>query len=257
MAWSASTSESASESGKRRLPALFSPRAGREEYPESAVVTQLHPDRFVAERQNMVETQLRGRGIRDERVLSAMARLPRHEFVEPCYRDQAYEDYPLPIAAGQTVSQPYMVALMLEALHLEASSRVLEIGTGSGYQTALLAELAAHVYSVERQAQLAREAEARLSRLGLTNVTLRIADGSKGLPDYAPFDAIVVSAATSQIPTPLFDQLREGGRMIIPIGPPEAQELQLVRKAQGKPRITLREGCRFVPLISSEPGSEA
>jgi protein-L-isoaspartate(D-aspartate) O-methyltransferase len=213
------------------------------------VATQLHPDRFLVERQNMVETQLRARGIRDEGLLRAMATVPRHEFVEPRYRDQAYEDHPLPIGAGQTVSQPYIVALMLEILQLEPSSKVLEIGTGSGYLTALLARLSAHVYSVERHPQLAREAEDTLSRLGFSNITVLVGDGSKGLPEHAPFDAIVVSAAASQIPAPLLDQLREGGRMIIPVGPSEAQELQLIQKREGKPLITVLEGCRFVPLI--------
>jgi protein-L-isoaspartate(D-aspartate) O-methyltransferase len=211
--------------------------------------TQLQPDRFLVERRNMVEAQLRGRGIRDPRLLKAMATVPRHEFVEPRYREQAYEDHPLPIGSGQTVSQPYIVALMLQVLQLEPASRVLEIGTGTGYQTALLAQLAAHVYSVERHPQLAREAEAILSRLGYRNVTVLVGDGSKGLPEHAPFDAIVVSAAASQIPAPLFDQLGEGGRMIIPVGPSEAQELQLIQKREGKPLITVLDGCRFVPLI--------
>jgi protein-L-isoaspartate(D-aspartate) O-methyltransferase len=199
----------------------------------------------------MVETQLRARGIRDERLLAAMGRVPRHEFVDPRYRDQAYEDHPLPIGAGQTVSQPYIVALMLERLDLQPSSRVLEIGTGSGYLTALLAELAEQVYSIERHAQLAHQAEETLSRLNVTNVVVRVGDGSKGLPEYAPYDAIIVSAAASQVPPALFEQLQEGGRMIIPVGPPEAQELQLVRKREGKPLISVLEGCRFVPLISS------
>ena len=205
----------------------------------------------------MVETQLRARGIRDERLLTAMSEVPRHEFVEAQYRNQAYEDHPLPIGAGQTVSQPYIVALMLELLRLEPSSKVLEIGTGSGYQTAILAKLAAHVYSVERHAELAREAQKNLSRLGLANVTVVVGDGAQGLPVFAPFDAIVVSAAAGEIPGPLFTQLREGGRMIIPVGPPEVQELQLVRKREGKPLITLLDGCRFVPLVSggASPGS--
>jgi protein-L-isoaspartate(D-aspartate) O-methyltransferase len=199
----------------------------------------------------MVETQLRARGIRDERLLGAMARVPRHEFVDPRYRDQAYEDHPLPIGAGQTVSQPYIVALMVERLSLQPSSIVLEIGTGSGYLTALLAELAQHVYSIERHPQLARQAEQTLTHLGVTNVTVLVGDGSKGLPEHAPYDAIIVSAAASQVPPALFEQLREGGRMIVPVGLPEAQELQLVRKREGKPLITVLEGCRFVPLISS------
>jgi len=199
----------------------------------------------------MVETQLRARGIRDARLLLAMEHVPRHEFVEARYRDQAYEDHPIPIDAGQTVSQPYIVALMLEILQLEPRSNVLEIGTGSGYQTAVVAEISAHVYSVERHPQLACQAQQTLSRLGYTNLTLRVGDGGRGWAEYAPFDAIVVSAAATQIPAPLFDQLREGGRMIIPVGPHEGQELQLVRKRQGEPLINLREGCRFVPLISS------
>jgi protein-L-isoaspartate(D-aspartate) O-methyltransferase len=221
------------------------------------VVSQTQPDHFVIARQNMVETQLRARGIRDERLLNAMSEVPRHEFVEPQYRSQAYEDHPLPIGAGQTVSQPYIVGLMLELLRLEPSSKVLEIGTGSGYQTAILAKLAAHVYTVERHAELAREAEKNLSWLGLANVTVVVGDGAQGLPVFAPFDAIVVSAAAGEIPGPLFTQLREGGRMIIPVGPPEVQELQLVRKREGKPLLTLLDGCRFVPLVSggASPGS--
>ena len=221
------------------------------------VVSQTQPDHFVIARQNMVETQLRARGIRDERLLSAMSEVPRHEFVEPQYRNQAYEDHPLPIGAGQTVSQPYIVGLMLELLRLEPSSKILEIGTGSGYQTAILAKLAAHVYTVERHAELAREAEKNLSWLGLANVTVVVGDGAQGLPEFAPFDAIVVSAAAGEIPGPIFTQLREGGRMIIPVGPPEVQELQLVRKREGRPLITLLDGCRFVPLVSggASPGS--
>jgi protein-L-isoaspartate(D-aspartate) O-methyltransferase len=210
-----------------------------------------YPDRFALERQHMVETQLRARGIRDERLLGAIAHVPRHEFVDPRYRDQAYEDHPLPIGAGQTVSQPYIVALMVERLSLQPSSIVLEIGTGSGYLTALLAELAQHVYSIERHAQLARQAEQTLTHLGVTNVTVLVGDGSKGLPEHAPYHAIIVSAAASQVPPALFEQLREGGRMTVPVGLPEAQELQLVRKREGKPLITVLEGCRFVPLISS------
>jgi len=215
------------------------------------VTTEPKLDRFTLERQKMVEGQLRARGIRDARVLRAMEIVPRHEFVEPRYRDQAYEDHPLPINAGQTVSQPYIVALMLEILQLEPSSRVLEIGTGSGYQTAVLAAISDHVYSVERHPQLAHEARETLLRLGFTSPILNVGDGAEGLPEYAPFDAVVVSAAAKHIPAPLFDQLREGGRMIIPVGSHEAQELQLVRKREGKPLITMLEGCRFVPLISS------
>jgi protein-L-isoaspartate(D-aspartate) O-methyltransferase len=209
-------------------------------------------DPFLAQRRSMVESQLRARGIRDERVLAAMFRVPRHEFVSAEYRDQVYEDHPIPIGEGQTLSQPYIVAVMLEALALDPSDTVLEIGTGSGYQTALLAELAKQVYSVERHASLAHDARATLARLGYSNVEVALGDGSHGLAERAPFDAIVVSAAAPQIPPPLFEQMREGGRMVIPVGPAHAQELQLVRKQAGKLIVANLEGCRFVPLIGSE-----
>ena len=215
-----------------------------------AAETQI--DSFLTQRRSMVESQLRARGIRDERVLAAMFRVPRHEFVSEEHREQVYEDHPIPIGEGQTISQPYIVAIMLEALALDPSDTVLEIGTGSGYQTALLAELVRQVYSVERYASLARAAQATLARLGFNNVEVILGDGSHGLPDRAPFDAIVVSAAAPQIPPPLFEQLREGGRMVIPVGPAHAQELQLVRKHNGHAVVTVMEGCRFVPLIGSE-----
>jgi protein-L-isoaspartate(D-aspartate) O-methyltransferase len=206
-------------------------------------------DGFTALRQEMVESQLRARGVQDERVLQAMARVPRHRFVAETYWNQAYEDHPLPIGEEQTVSQPYIVAVMLEALALSSSDNVLEIGTGSGYQTALLAELSRFVYSMERHSRLAREAEQRLAQLHYTNVKVFVGDGSKGLPDNAPFDGIVVSAAAPQVPPLLFAQLREGGRMVIPIGPPDIQELQLIGKREGHPVMRRLEGCRFVPLV--------
>jgi protein-L-isoaspartate(D-aspartate) O-methyltransferase len=211
-------------------------------------------DPYAEQRRRMVDTQLWSRGIRDDRVLQAMARVPRHEFVSPEYRTQAYEDHPLPIAGGQTISQPFIVALMLEHLRLDSGETVLEIGTGSGYQTALLAELAAKVYSMERHAPLAVTAEDALRRLGYSNITIVTGDGTQGLPNQAPFDAIIVSAAASSVPPPLFKQLAEGGRMIIPVGSEDAQELQLVRKVENQPQIARLEGCRFVPLI---PGREA
>ncbi len=213
------------------------------------VAAELHPDRFAVERRRMVEKQLLDRGIRDQRLLDAMAAIPRHEFVEERYRDQAYADHPLPIAADQTISQPYIVALMLELLNLDPGSKVLEIGTGSGYQTALLARIAGSVFSMERHVELAQQAAKILSRIGSVNARVVTGDGSRGLVEHAPYDAIIVSAAASEIPPPLFEQLREGGRMIIPVGPPEAQELQLVRKVGGKALTTVMEGCRFVPLI--------
>jgi len=216
------------------------------------MTAQAQVDSYFAHRRSMVESQLRARGIRDQRVLAAMLRVPRHEFVSADHRQQAYEDHPIPIGEDQTLSQPYIVALMLEALALNPSDLVLEIGTGSGYQTALLSELTRQVYSVERHAPLARTAEEMLTRLGCNNVKVLVGDGSRGLVEFAPFDAIVVSAAAPQIPDPLFEQLREGGRMVIPVGPAHAQELQLVRKQAGQLKVINLEGCRFVPLIGIE-----
>lgn len=209
-------------------------------------------DVFTPLRRSMVESQLRARGIRDERVLQAMARVPRHEFVPERVRNQAYEDHPLPIGEDQTISQPYIVALTLEALALRPSDRVLEVGTGSGYQTALLAELTQHVYSVERQEALARGATSTLARLGYSSVTASVGDGSEGLRESAPFDAIAVSAAGPHIPAALFEQLREGGRLVIPVGRPQAQQLQLVEKQAGQAIVTNLGGCAFVPLIGSQ-----
>lgn len=209
-------------------------------------------DRFAVERRRMVAEQLRARGIKDERVLAAMDRVPRHLFVEKDNQEEAYADHPLPIGDGQTVSQPLIVAMMLEALVLTGTEKVLEVGTGSGYQTALLAELGREVYSVERSEVLARIAEERLRDLGYTGVTVAIGDGSLGLPERAPFDAIVVSAAAPEIPKALLEQLREDGRLAIPVGPAHSQQLQVVRKEEGRAIITNLEGCRFVPLIGEQ-----
>ena len=207
---------------------------------------------FSAERNRMVQSQLRQRGVRDQRVLDAMTRVPRHQFVPERYQAQAYEDHPIPIGFGQTISQPYIVALMLEALSLQPTDTVLEVGTGSGYQTALLAELAARIYSIERHAPLAENAAAVLRSLGYTNATMVVGDGSKGLPQHAPFDAIIVSAAAPQVPLALFHQLAESGRMIVPVGPSDAQELQLITKQDRELVVSHLEGCRFVPLIGGE-----
>jgi len=201
------------------------------------------------QREEMVRMQLVGRGIRDARVLDAMRRVPRDEFVPEAYRDAAYEDHPLPIGEEQTISQPYIVAVMLGQLALQASDRVLEIGAGSGYVTALLAVLCAEVYSVERHAALAGGAEATLRRLGYLNVRIRVGDGRLGWVEYAPFDAVLVSAATAEMPPSLFAQLREGGRMILPVGPASSQELQLITKGGGQAAVKILEGCRFVPLV--------
>ncbi len=207
------------------------------------------PDSLQRQREKMVRVQLAERGIRDLRVLDAMRNVPRHEFVPESFRQEAYEDHPLPIGEGQTISQPYIVAAMLEHLGLQSTDRVLEVGTGSGYVTALLSLLCAEVYSVERHAQLAASAESTLHRLKYRNVKIRVGDGIQGWAEYAPFDAILVSAATPEMPPALFDQLREGGRMVVPVGPPFSQELQLIRKVDGQPEVNILEGCRFVPLV--------
>lgn len=203
-------------------------------------------------RLQMVDLQLRQRGIADERVLAAMQRVPRHEFASARYRDQAYQDHPLPIGEGQTISQPYMVALMLEALRLSPTDKVLEVGTGSGYVTALLAELTREVVSIERHPTLAERARMVLSDLGYKNVTVITGDGTSGYRQRAPYDAIIVSAAAAQLPRFLLEQLADGGRMIIPVGREDTQQLQFVEKRDGQAHITLRELCRFVPLISDD-----
>lgn len=209
-------------------------------------------DAYLQQRRLMVEEQLRARGIRDERVLDAMARVPRHEFVPPEYRDEAYEDHPLPIGEGQTISQPFVVAAMLEALALRPEDLALEVGTGSGYETAVLAELVRTVHSIERIASLAERAREVLARLGYSNVIVAHGDGSQGLPEAAPFDAIVVSAAAPHVPESLMDHLRDGGRLVIPVGSGFAQELQLVRKIGDSSTVLYLDGVRFVPLIGRE-----
>ena len=200
----------------------------------------------------MVATQLRDRGISDARVLAAMSRVPREKFIPVEYRARAYEDHPLPIGEEQTISQPYVVAIMLEALAIAASDKVLEIGTGSGYVTALLAEMAAQVFSIERHAALAEGALSRLAELGYANVRVITGDGTLGLPHHAPFDAILVSAAAPEIPPALLAQLAEGGRMIVPVGGFDSQQLYFVRKIAGQLQVSIREAVRFVPLIADE-----
>ena len=206
-------------------------------------------EQYRIQREKMVGAQLVDRGIRDARVLEAMRTVPRHEFVPESLRSGAYEDHPLPIGEGQTISQPYIVAAMLQHMVLRPTDRVLEVGTGSGYVTALLSMLVAEVYSVERQGLLATTARSRLQRLEYHNVSIRIGDGSLGWPEHAPFDTILVSAATAEVPRAWFAQLTEGGRMIVPVGPPACQELQLIRKIEGRSETQVLEGCRFVPLV--------
>jgi len=213
-------------------------------------------DRFEAPRRKMVDSQLRSRGIRDQRVLAAMELVPRHLFVSEDQQREAYEDRPLGIAEGQTVSQPYIVAVTLDALAIPGGARVLEIGTGSGYQAALLAQLASAVYSVERYPLLAEQARVRLSELGYTNVTVVVGDGSQGLLQHAPYDAIAVSAAAPEIPESLLSQLADPGRMVIPVGPASGQRLELVSRQGGQITVTTLEACRFVPLIGKNAYSD-
>jgi protein-L-isoaspartate(D-aspartate) O-methyltransferase len=197
----------------------------------------------------MIETQIRKRGIADPRVLGAMAAVPRHEFVPAQFRAAAYADKPLPIGEGQTISQPFMVAAMTQALELTGPERVLEIGTGSGYQAAVLSMLASEVFSVESRTPLALAAQERLTRLGYANVHVHNGDGSAGLPDAAPYDAILVTAAAPGIPSVFTGQLREGGRLVIPVGDQDNQNLVQARLREGKLRSRTLLGCRFVPLL--------
>jgi protein-L-isoaspartate(D-aspartate) O-methyltransferase len=206
------------------------------------------------DREAMVERQLKRRGIRDERVLDAFRTVPREAFVGPAVERAAYEDTPLPIGEGQTISQPYVVALMVEALEVRPTDRVLEVGAGSGYAAAILSRLAGRVYAVERNRRLAEGARDRLGRLGYDNIEIRVADGTLGWPEAAPFDAILVSAGGPGMPTPLLDQLAPGGRLVIPIGRPREQTLFRVTRVrgQGSRDEWLREDLgpvMFVPLI--------
>jgi protein-L-isoaspartate(D-aspartate) O-methyltransferase len=206
-------------------------------------------DSFFLARQCMVAVQLRRRGIQDERVLEVMARVQREEFVPTEARSRAYDDEPLPIGGGQTISQPYMVAVMTATLRLNANDRVLEIGTGCGYQTAILSSLSKEVYSVEIRPDLARAAAERLEKLGYANVHVHCGDGSAGLPESAPYDAIVITAAAPLLPEPLLQQLAEGGRLAAPVGDPSHQNLVCVRKHANALAYEWHEGCRFVPLL--------
>lgn len=207
---------------------------------------------YDAERSNMVDQQILNRGIRNARVLDAMRSVERHHFVPEQYRHMAYSDRPLPIGYQQTISQPYIVALMTDYLNLKEGEKVLEIGTGSGYQAAVLAELVGQVYSVEIVEELAHRARKALDELGYDNVHVRIGDGYKGWEEQAPYDAIIVTASPSDIPPPLKDQLAEGGRMVIPVGGPVFQKLVLLRKKDGKVKQTDVTSVRFVPMVDEE-----
>ncbi len=203
---------------------------------------------LASERQRMVQEQLMSRGVRDERVLAAMNKVPREEFVPQDSRAASYTDQPLPIGYGQTISQPYIVAFMTEQLRPSSSDRVLEIGTGSGYQAAILAELVSEVYSIEIVGPLAKDAEGTLQRLGYKNVHVKVGDGYKGWPEEAPFDAIIVTCAPDKVPQPLVDQLKDGGRMVIPVGDRFAQELYLLEKKNGQLKQSATLPVRFVPM---------
>jgi len=214
-------------------------------------------DKYKKQRKRMVETQLKTRDIYDDRVLKAMETIPRHLFVDEGLMEQAYNDNPLPIDAHQTISQPYIVALMTQALELKPTDRVLEIGTGSGYQAAVLAELGfVDVYSVEIIPELAQRAAAQLRELGYSNVQTKQGDGYYGWKEYAPFDAIIVTAAPDHLPSPLVDQLKEGGRLVIPIGPPGGyQSLWKFVKQNGELKAYNLGGVSFVPLTGGEPSA--
>jgi protein-L-isoaspartate(D-aspartate) O-methyltransferase len=208
-------------------------------------------DALTAARERMVQTQLVARGISDAKVLYAMGKVPRHLFVEDALQNQAYGDFPLPIGDQQTISQPYIVAFMTEALKLAGEEKVLEIGTGCGYQAAILAELAPEVYSIERLHTLASRARRILGSLRYFNVKIKVGDGTLGWPEEAPFDAIMVTAAAPGIPRPLLDQLAMGGRLVIPVGDRESQTLDVVTKTPEGLQHDYRGGCRFVKLIGS------
>jgi len=206
-------------------------------------------DERTEERSRMVETQIAARGVKDERVLSAMRSVPRHLFVPAAYRDVAYSDCPLPIGRGQTISQPYIVAVMTELLALKPEDRVLEIGAGSGYQAAILANLAGAVISIERISEVAEMARENLSRSGIGNVEIITGDGTIGYPEQAPYDAVLITAATPEVPPPLIDQLAEGGRLVAPVGSRDLQELVRITKKKDQAVREFFGGVVFVPLL--------
>jgi protein-L-isoaspartate(D-aspartate) O-methyltransferase len=200
-------------------------------------------------RKRMVEEQLICRGIKDQRVLDAFYKVERHKFIPEDIRMSAYADFPVPIGEGQTISQPYIVALMTECLDLTGGQKVLEIGTGSGYQTAILAELTQEVYSIERFESLIERAQAVLGESGYVNVKIKLGDGTLGWPELAPFDRIIITAASPKIPAPLTEQLKENGNLILPLGESFSQVLTLVKKRKGRLESNQICGCVFVPLV--------
>jgi protein-L-isoaspartate(D-aspartate) O-methyltransferase len=204
------------------------------------------------ERIRMVDEQLRGRDIADERVLAAMERVPRELFVPPELRDRAYADAALPIGSGQTISQPYMVARIVEELGLDGDEKVLDVGTGSGYQAAVLAQLGEQVHSIERIPELAEQARRNFEAAGVDNVAVHVGDGSRGLPQEAPFDAIAVAAAAPEFPQALYEQLKTGGRLVVPVGRRQGQRLEVIVRSPEGPAVLRSVPCRFVPLVGEE-----
>jgi len=205
--------------------------------------------KYIVLRDKMIRQQLVGRGLKNEKVIEAFYRVPRHYFTDQALPDQAYGDHPLPIGEGQTISQPYIVALMTDALNLEGSERVLEVGTGSGYQAAILAELVKEVYTIERIAELQEKAKKALDSIGYSNINYKVGDGTKGWPEKAPFDGIIITAATNKVPNSLLQQLDTGGNLVAPVGSKTEQELMvLTRHEDGLEEQSLGR-CRFVPLL--------
>ena len=213
-------------------------------------------DSYATSRARMVEEQLKSRGIDHEMTLKAMSEVPRHLFVEDAMRARAYGDYPLPISSGQTISQPYIVAQMTQLLHLKGHERVLEIGTGSGYQAAILSRICKRVYTIERINRLLAEARKVFDQLRYYNIVAKLDDGTTGWPDHAPFDAIITTAGGPEIPPPLVEQLADNGRLIIPVGNQDVQELQLLTKNDGKITIERLDKVRFVDLIGKHGWAE-
>jgi protein-L-isoaspartate(D-aspartate) O-methyltransferase len=211
---------------------------------------------FEKRRRLMVEEQILARGVADKKVIQTMLKVPRHHFVEEAMSESAYGDFPLPVGNGQTISQPYMVAIMTEKLELDEDSIVLEIGTGSGYQTAILAEICERVFTIERIRELEKRARLKLEELGYTNIAFKIGDGTLGWSKFAPYDGILITAAAPKVPELLFSQLKEGGRMVIPLGNSFSQVLTVVRKEDGEKVEERYFGCTFVPLIGREGWGE-
>ncbi|RMF93843.1 MAG: protein-L-isoaspartate(D-aspartate) O-methyltransferase [Nitrospinota bacterium] len=208
-------------------------------------------EEFTRARKEMIREQLIARGIEDPQVLLAISKVPRHRFVPLRYRAKAYQDRALPIEKGQTISQPYIVAFMTQALGLRGGETVLEVGTGSGYQAAVLAQIAGQVYSIERYPELAEQARTLLQELGYTNIEIRVGDGSQGWPEQAPYDGIIVTAAAPEVPAPLVEQLKVGGRLVIPVGSRQEQVLYRLRKTEDGVQTERMIGCVFVPLIGT------